>query len=113
MKRNLLKDTLFSLALFANVANAQSMQAWCDSLASNARDIYDDVTSMEYKTGQITYETTVNHYAGPHSQNSLAITLLQREILDVIVANKDKVSQQDVINYVYRRCPNDYARLNP
>jgi hypothetical protein len=104
---------LVMVMMIAVPAGAQSLQDFCDVLARNANRMYNDVNSHEYADGIITHDDLATRYAGARSQVGFDNVLLQRDILENIIANRGEVSAQDVNNYVYGRCKSDYIRIRP
>lgn len=102
------------LACFCMLAlpvSAQTVQQFCDTLASNARNMYSDVNSQEYANGMVTHDELATRYAGARSQVGFDLILMQRDILEQIIAKRGEVTVQDVNNYIYGRCENDYRRI--
>lgn len=99
------------LGILALPVSAQTVQQFCDVLASNAQNMYNDVNSQEFANGMVTHDELATRYAGASSQVGFDLILMQRDILDQIIANRGKVTPQDVNNYIYRRCENDYRRI--
>lgn len=53
---------LFGL-LIGGMAHAESAQSYCDTENNNTQKMYGDLTSEEYRRGDITYEQLANNYA--------------------------------------------------
>lgn len=109
---NRMKQLLFVILLIvATPAIAsQTTQQFCDSIAGNAQNMLKDVNSQDYANGNVTNDDLYTNYAGPRSQIGMDLILMEREILSQIIANRGKISAQDVNNYVYGRCENDYRQ---
>lgn len=106
---NRMKQVLFTIIFLisAPAIAAQTAQQFCDSLANNAHNMFNDVNSQEYAAGAVSNNDLYANYA---AQNEFVLIIIQRQILDQIIANRGKVSAQDVNNYVYGRCENDYRQ---
>lgn len=104
---------LFTIAvslIISTSVNAASMQEWCNSAVTNALDMNKDVNSPQFQSGEITYERLVDHYVG--RENNFKTKEIVKQYLDVIFKFRGKVSEQDVINAINARCPNDYIYVS-
>lgn len=89
----------------AGSSSGETVQSYCDTAAGNAQKMYGDLTSSQFRSGEVTYGQLVENYS---KQTSLFASNLNLELLKQINAQKDVVSEQDVINWIYRRCASDY-----
>lgn len=96
------------LTLIAGSVSAQTAQEFCDTIAVNAHDMFNDVNSPQFADGRVTYDDLVTHYAGAKSQIGFDLILMQRQILDEVVKHRGTVTAEDVNNYIYDRCQSDY-----
>ena len=95
---------LFSF-LFATSASSEGVQAYCDTMAQNAQKMYNDVTSNQFRSGEVSYSQLENNYA---RQTSTFASDLNLRILKKIYDNKDQLSAQYVNDWIYKRCASDY-----
>jgi hypothetical protein len=97
---------LTCLASFSNVANADTPQQFCDTLNSNTQLMFRDISSSEFKSGQIGWDQLVANYS---QNNDAYLSQLNIELMKTIYDQRDKVSAEDVNKWVYQRCVNDWS----
>ena len=93
------------LFLFATSARAEGVQAYCDTMAQNALKMYSDVTSYQFRSGEVSYSQLENNYG---KQTSTFASDLNLRLLKKIYENKDQLSAQYVNDWIYKRCASDY-----
>lgn len=91
--------------IFSASVSAESPQSYCDTEASNAQKMYGDLISVEFQTGQITYEQLAENYG---RQTTAFTSNLNLQLLKTIYEKRAQVSQGDVVNWIYKRCVADY-----
>ena len=89
----------------AGSSSGETVRGYCDTMAGNALKMYNDLTSSQFRSGEVTYNQLAENY---RRQTSLFGSSLNLELLKQINAQKDDISEQDVINWIYRRCASDY-----
>lgn len=99
------KYLVLLLLMYTTFANAESVQSFCNQMASNANNMYVDLTSDEFKSGQVSYTTLANNYSRQSTQFMSNLALV---ILETIHKNRDNVSAQKVNSWIYSRCEADY-----
>jgi hypothetical protein len=101
------KFLIICLISISSVAKAETAQQFCDQMNVNTQSMYHDLSSAEFQSGQVTYDQLVQNYG---RQTTMYLSQLNLEVMKIIYEKRNEVSAQDVNQYVYNRCANDYTK---